>query len=76
MSSKKELSQFVALKIKSLRSESNISQEELIEDTGLNVSLIEMGKTNVTINTILRICQRFDSTMSEFFEGFENNAHQ
>jgi DNA-binding XRE family transcriptional regulator len=55
MPGKEELVQYVAFKVKALRREANLSQEQLVEDTGLNIGLIEMGNTNVTIYTLCRL---------------------
>jgi transcriptional regulator with XRE-family HTH domain len=71
MPEKKELIQFIAHRVKSLREEAGISQELLVEDTGLNIGLIEMGNTNVTIYTLYRICKRFNISLSEFFRDFK-----
>jgi len=50
----------IGLKIKKLRNELNISQQDLAAACNFeksNMSRIESGKTNLTIGTLLKICE-------------------
>lgn len=66
-----ELLNKVALRIKTLREEKNITQEVFYNDTGINIGRIERSKRNFSISTLKRICEYLEITMTDFFsEGF------
>lgn len=68
-----ELLNKVALRIKTLREQRNITQEVFYNDTGINIGRIERSKRNFSISTMKRICEYLDITLEEFFsEGFDN----
>jgi len=50
----------IGMKIRKLREEQNISQQDLAAACNFeksNMSRIEAGRTNLTIGTLLKICQ-------------------
>ncbi|CAL2089287.1 helix-turn-helix transcriptional regulator [Tenacibaculum sp. 190524A02b] len=61
----------IALCVKTLRSEYNVTLNEFYIDTGIHLARIEQGKTNVTVFTLQKICDYFDITMSDFFSMIE-----
>ncbi len=66
-----ELLNKIALRIKTLREEKNITQEVFYNDTGINIGRIERSKRNFSISTLKRICEYLEITLEDFFsEGF------
>ncbi|MEM9650022.1 MAG: helix-turn-helix transcriptional regulator [Bacteroidota bacterium] len=69
---KEQLLKNLALRVKELRGIKDVTQEEALNDTGIQFSRIEQGKRDVQLSTILKICHYFDISMAEFFnESFE-----
>ena len=69
------LKKVIGNKIKSLRIEKNISQEELASACGLDrtyITYVENGKKNVTIETLFKITQALGITLSDFFSFDES----
>ncbi|MCT4698352.1 helix-turn-helix domain-containing protein [Tenacibaculum haliotis] len=61
----------IALCLKILREEHNITLNDFYIDTGIHLARIEQGKTNVTIFTLHKICDYFNITMLDFFIRLE-----
>lgn len=62
-------------RIKEMRSERSISQEELAELAGVHrtyVGMIERGEKNVTILSAQKIATALGVSISELFKGYEN----
>ncbi len=57
----------IAKRIKEIRVRKKITQDDGYEATGINIARIESGKCNPTIETIERICDYYDITLSELF---------
>ena len=70
-SSNSNLNNAIVQKIKRLREDNNVTLEVFYFDTGIHLARIEQGKTNITVNTLYRICQYFELTLSSFFEDIE-----
>ena len=49
----------------------DITQEQFYFDTGIHISRIEQGKSNLTIYTLYRICFYFKVNLSDFFSNIE-----
>ena len=61
----------VVLRIKELRAEKGLSQEQVYNDTNVNMGRLESEKVNITVSTLHILCEYFGITLSEFFEGLE-----
>ncbi|SEC34559.1 Helix-turn-helix domain-containing protein [Tenacibaculum sp. MAR_2009_124] len=61
----------IALCVKILRDEYNVTLSEFYIDTGIHLARIEQGKTNITISTLHKICEYFNITLSDFFMMME-----
>ncbi|PKH50084.1 XRE family transcriptional regulator [Tenacibaculum sp. Bg11-29] len=61
----------IALCLKILRDEYNITLNDFYIDTGIHLARIEQGKTNVTVFTLQKICDYFNITMLDFFIRLE-----
>ncbi|HEM2808971.1 helix-turn-helix domain-containing protein [Streptococcus suis] len=66
------LDQFVAKRIQTLRKDFHLTQEQLAETAGLDVSSIakiERGeRSNIKVNTLEKIVDAFGLSMSTFFQ--------
>ena len=67
-----ELLDKIAKRIKQLRDEKFISQDTFYIDTDIHIGRIESGKANITVSTLKAICDYFDITFVEFFNGIED----
>jgi transcriptional regulator with XRE-family HTH domain len=73
-----EIFKKIGLKIKLLRIERKISQQDLAAACNFeksNLARIEAGRTNPTVATLLKICQVLDISISQLFE-FEDIENQ
>jgi transcriptional regulator with XRE-family HTH domain len=67
----KQLLLKVACRIKQLRENAGVTQEEFYNDTGINLGRIEQGINDPSVSTIERICDYFGIELAEFFKkGF------
>ena len=65
---KKDVLFYIGLTIKRLREEKNISQQDLAAACNFeksNMSRIEAGRTNLTIGTLLKICEVLKVKLNE-----------
>ena len=61
----------IGLRIKKLREEKNIPQQDLAAACNFeksNMSRIEAGKTNLTIGTMIKICEGLNITLVELVD--------
>lgn len=66
----------LGLKIKELRNQKNITQQELSDLIGVKrqyVSQIELGDYNITIETLNKIANAFEISLSELIVGVEGD---
>ncbi len=61
----------IAIRIKQLRNDRNISQLTFFNDTEIHIARIELGKINITISTLKDICDYFEISLSEFFNDIK-----
>jgi len=57
----------IALQIKELRKEKNLTQAAIFEDTSIHIARIETGKNNISVSTLQAICEYFEISLSDFF---------
>jgi len=63
----------IALRLKKLRENHNLTQENFIHDTGIHIGRIETGKRDLSATTLIKICAYFKISPQDFFsEGFED----
>ena len=58
----------MAKRIKSLRQEKGVSQQDVYNDTGIHFGRIEQGKRDIGYLTLVRICNYFDISIKDFFD--------
>lgn len=66
-----DIRQLIAEKLKSLREEHNMSQEELAYQLNLHpgsLSRIENGKVYITLPNLVKICDLFNIPLKDFFD--------
>ena len=66
-----KLLQKIAIVIKQLREEKNVSQEEVYNEINIHIGRIETYKANVSVSTLSALCKYFKIRMSEFFKKVE-----
>ena len=66
-----DLLQAVAQKLKQLREAKGLSQRIVYIDTDFNIGKIEVGKTNITISTLSRLCNYYGTSLKEFFDELD-----
>jgi transcriptional regulator with XRE-family HTH domain len=57
----------IARQLRQLREKHNLSQEDVYNDTGINISRIESAKANISVSTLDALCKYYDLTLKEFF---------
>jgi XRE family transcriptional regulator, regulator of sulfur utilization len=65
-----DVKQLLGRRIKEIRQQNNITQEDLAEMAGISakyLSSIERGKENFTLNTIINIAQALKIELNEIF---------
>ena len=67
----KELLSKIAIRIKKLREEQNITQLRFYNETDIHIARIELGKLNITVSTLKEICDFFGITLSEFLKDIK-----
>ena len=61
----------IGIAVSSLRNSRKISIELLSHEINMEKKylwMIEKGKTNITVNTLVKICNFFELSLSEFFQ--------
>ena len=66
-----DLLEAVARKLKQLREAKGLSQRIVYIDTDFNTGKIEVGKTNITISTLSRLCNYSGTSLKEFFNELD-----
>jgi transcriptional regulator with XRE-family HTH domain len=61
----------IVLKIKEIRAEKGLSQEQVYNDTNINMGRLESEKTNISISTLHTLCIYFEISLSDFFRDIK-----
>ncbi len=61
----------IALRLKKLREEYGLTQEDVINDTGIHIGRIETGKRDFSVSTLRKIAKYFNISIQEFFKGIK-----
>ena len=68
---KQQLLKAIGSKIKEIRIEKEVSQQQLASDCNFeksNMSRIEAGRSNITIHTLNKIAQALDAELKDFVD--------
>ncbi len=58
----------LAKRVKELRHDKGVSQQNAYNDTGIHFARIEQGKRDVSYYTLVKICAYFKITLIDFFD--------
>ena len=62
----------LAHRVKQLRLNKGVTQEDAYNDTGIHFGRIEQGKRDASITTIKKLCDYFELSLEDFFStGFD-----
>ncbi len=59
----------IGKKVKLLRENAQLTQEEFYNDTGIHIGRIETATSNITVSTLDAICKYFDIALDQFFKS-------
>jgi transcriptional regulator with XRE-family HTH domain len=59
----------IALQIKNLRRQNQVTQEKFYGETNINIARLESGKVDIRLDTLRKVCYYFDVSLSGFFHG-------
>jgi transcriptional regulator with XRE-family HTH domain len=66
------LQQAIAIRLKELRTEKGISQQDVYNDTEIHIARIETGNLNISTATLAALCGYFSISLHDFFAtGFD-----
>ena len=60
-------------RLKEVRKQKRITQENVRFDLEINISRIEVGQHSITISTLADLCDYYGITLEEFFKGIETH---
>lgn len=61
----------VGLRIKHLRTERDITQEDFFNDTGIHIGRIETAQRDFSMSTLHSICKYFEISPADFFKDLK-----
>ncbi len=59
----------LARRVAQLRDEKGVSQQNAFNDTGIHFGRIEQGKRDISYFTLMKLCQYFEISLRDFFDG-------
>lgn len=59
----------VGQRLKELRNQKGLSQEQVYFDTNIHVGRVETGKYNISISTLSELCMYYKVSIIDFFNG-------
>jgi transcriptional regulator with XRE-family HTH domain len=62
----------VAKKIKAIRENHGITQEDFYNDTNIHIGRIETGNANLSISSLEAICKYFKISLADFFKDLKH----
>lgn len=69
---KEILLKHLSIRLKELRKAKGVTQQDVLNDTGILISRIEQGKRDISIYTLYKLCEYFEIEFSEFFNKDNN----
>ncbi len=62
----------IAERFRELRKEEKgLTLDTVYTDTGINIKRIEVGSVNLSIATIVKLCEYYEISLEEFFKGIK-----
>lgn len=62
----KELLLNLANKLKGLRKSKGVTQEQVLNDTGIHIARIEQGERDISYSTLCKLADYFSVTLNDF----------
>lgn len=62
-----ELLNKIARRLKHLREDKGLSQEQVYNETDIHIARIELGKINITVSTLSKLCIHYEVSLTAFF---------
>ncbi|MEX0315893.1 MAG: helix-turn-helix domain-containing protein [Allomuricauda sp.] len=59
----------LARRVAQLRDLKGVSQQNAFNDTGIHFGRIEQGKRDISYFTLMKLCQYFEISLRDFFDG-------
>lgn len=69
----KEILLGLAMRLKELRRNKSLTQEDVYNDTGIHIARIEQGKRNISFTTLIKLSSYFGVTL-DYFDIAKLNA--
>lgn len=66
MESNKNILIDLAVKVKELRKLKGVTQEQVLNDTGIHIARIEQGKRDISYTTLVKLATYFDVSLNDF----------
>lgn len=66
-----ELAKMVAERLKEVRKEKGITQENVRFDLNMNIGRIEIAENCISLPTLKRLCDYYNISLEEFFGGIK-----
>lgn len=60
-------------RLKEIRKERNLTQENVRFDTEMNIGRIEAGQHAITLTTLADLCDYYKISLEEFFQGISTH---
>jgi transcriptional regulator with XRE-family HTH domain len=67
-----KLLQRIALVLKQLRNEKNLTQEDVYNDLNIHIARIETARANLSVSTLSALCKYFKIKVSDFHKRVED----
>jgi len=61
------LLKILAKRVKQLREDRGLTQEDAYNDTGVHFGRIEQGQRNISFTSLNKLCEYFEISLKEFF---------
>ena len=58
----------LAKRVKHLRKKKGVTQEDALNDTGIQFSRIEQGRRDIQLSTLHKLCEYFGISLKDFFD--------
>ncbi|MBC7936281.1 MAG: helix-turn-helix transcriptional regulator [Rhizobacter sp.] len=65
------LLQKIALVLKELRNNAELTQEQVYADTNIHIGRLETARLNLSVSTVSALCDYFEISLTEFFKKVE-----
>lgn len=59
----------IGARFRELREATGKHQRDVYAETGIHIAAIEVGRFNISVTTLERLCDYYGVTFVEFFEG-------